>query len=143
MATAAQLAALRPAPRWQAGTSGNPSGRPRGVVYPVEHLRGLIGKKPNELREIAADQNQPTSRIMAARMALQAVDLEDSREQREAFNVVADRTTGKPTQDVRVEVTQADRDPAALIEDLRRRHALPGVEAPKRLPDTTSSTKAQ
>ena len=136
----AQLANLRPRP-WLPGQSGNPSGRAKGVVYPVEYLRRMAGLTPAELRAIASDEDQPSARIMAARMALQALDSElDAKDQREAFNVVADRTTGKPVQDVRIEATMADRPPAELLAELQRRHAIPAGTV-KQLPDATSSTK--
>ena len=131
---------------WRPGESGNPSGRAKGVIYAAEWLKMMAEFSVAQLLDVKRDTKAPAAKLAAADMALQAARaVEDMtpRDQREAFSVVADRTTGKPAQEVKVLVTQADRDPAALIEDLRRRHALPGVQAAKRLPDTTTSTEPQ
>ena len=117
------------------GQSGNPGGRPKGIVYPVEYLRGMGAMTRAELQAIRDDEDAPISKRAAAEMALQSIGADTERGRREAFSEIADRTTGKPVQDVRIEATAADRSPADLLADLKRRHALPGNDsATLRLP---------
>ena len=66
-----QLANL--GPRFQPGQSGNPGGRPAGVVYPVEYLRSMGGMSQVELEKIRDDISQPVNRRAAAIMVLQMV----------------------------------------------------------------------
>jgi hypothetical protein len=48
------------------GHSGNPSGRPEGVTYPGDWIRGLLGLTESELREIVNDPKAVISKRMAA-----------------------------------------------------------------------------
>ena len=101
------------------GQSGNPGGRPAGVVYPVEHLRSMGGMSQIELEKIRDDISQPVNRRAAAIMVLQMVSGSPS-DQRQAFAEVADRTSGKAIQAVQVE-TRAHRDAAQVLTELRQR----------------------
>ena len=56
--------------------SGNPGGRPKGVVYPVEHLRLLADKPVDDLEAIRDDRRESVSRRAAAIMVLRMVDVD-------------------------------------------------------------------
>ena len=94
---------------WKPGQSGNPSGRPKGALSPVEHLRALSGAKwtVGELEALLDDPDVPAVRKAAARTLLQAAEGTSPGDQRAAFSEVADRLDGKPTQSHTVEARQA------------------------------------
>ena len=60
--------------RFTPGTSGNPSGRPAGVAYPGDFLRGLSGLTVPALRTVTDDDNEPAVKRAAALQLLDALD---------------------------------------------------------------------
>ena len=110
------LANLRPP--WKQGETPNPGGRPKGVVYPVEHLRLLADKPVEELEAIRGDRRESVSRRAAAIMVLRMVDVDPDLQQK-AFSEVADRTSGKAVQTV--QVTQVhSADPSQILATLHQ-----------------------
>ena len=129
------LANLRPP--WKQGYAPNPGGRKKGVVYPVEYLRSMGGMTQAELERVRDDPEQPINRRAAAEMALQTIDPKGTRkDRREAFSEMADRTTGKPRQDIHLQA-KAKKEGRMLIAQIKQRYArqlrhqppdhLPGV----------------
>ena len=103
------------APRWQPGQSGNPGGRPKGVVYPAEWMARLADHTRSELEAIINDDAQPISRQAAASLLLRA-----GAGHIDAVNVFCDRTAGKPHQSktiIRADVPSA----RELVKALRER----------------------
>lgn len=123
--------------RWKVGQSGNPSGRPKGVVYPSELLHGLLAMDDDgtpkytraDLEKIVEDENAAPALVIAARWLLDsmadgkrwcvgkdgklrpaALDPTPSR----VRESLADRLEGKPVQKLQVE-----REPARTPDELR------------------------
>ena len=115
--------------RWKVGQSGNPSGRPKGVVYPSELLHGLLAMDDDgtpkytrsDLEKIVEDENSAPALVIAARWILDgmrdgqrwilgkdgelkpaALDPTPSR----VRESLADRLEGKPVQKLQVEQKQ-------------------------------------
>ena len=118
---------------WKPGESGNPSGRAAGTVYPAEWLKIMSRWSQEALETVLRDKKLPIAQRGAARTLLQIVEADTDRDQRAALEVVADRTTGKPTQEIRVEAVPQIKTPEQLIEELRERHHIEG-HAPPALP---------
>ena len=117
------LANLRPQP-WKPGQSGNPGGRPKGVVYPVEYLKSMGGMTQEELKAVRDDPAQPINRRAAAEMALQSVDAEATRkDRREAFSEIADRTTGRAHQHQTLSVDTTP-NPQLVIDQVKQQLVL-------------------
>ena len=126
MQTPAQLANLRPP--WKKGDCPNPGGRPKGVVYPAEYLRSMLGMTQEDLQEIRDDETEPVSKRAAARMALAMVDdVSTARERREAFSQVADRTSGKPGVQEPVVDSQNFVQKVIILPDSEYQKRLPGA----------------
>ncbi len=93
------LANLHPA--WTPETAPR-NGRPKGVTYPAEWIKGMVGLDQAEIEHIADDRSESMSRRMAAKMVLDTIaDEADAR--RAATREVMDRTTGRATQTVSVQ----------------------------------------
>ena len=115
---------------WQPGQSGNPSGRPKGVTYPGDWVRGLMDKTRAELQAIADDPATTAPRVIAAYQLLDAMHPSDARLRGVAAERVMDRTEGKPTQ--QVEVKQADtRSVAERLADLQEKVGVVTGGAPQ------------
>ena len=135
-----QLANLRP---WQPGESGNPGGRPKGVVYPVEYLKSMGDMTQEELEAIRDDPAQSINRRAAAEMALQSVDTEATRkDRREAFSEIADRTTGRAHQHQTLSVDTTP-NPQLVLDQVKQQL---GTDAPPQLdvePDEHGSSDSR
>ena len=117
----ASLANLRPAPQFPPGTSGNPGGRPKGVVYPAEWIRGpLSDLTTSQLRAVAGDQVAPLNKRAAASIMLRALEGQSDLACDRALAEVMDRTTGKSVQQVNVTAAPAAPDAAALLGEVRQ-----------------------
>jgi len=80
---------------YKPGESGNPTGRPAGVSYPGDWMRGMCGLTESELRLIVDGDAEPVSRRAAAKMLLDMLDPSPEVRGRAAIRVL-DRTEGKP-----------------------------------------------
>ncbi len=118
------------------GASGNPGGRPTGVTYPTEWMRGMAGLTSTEIQQIRDDEDEAVSRRIAAGMYLDALQAQTPRARKEAVAEICDRTTGKPRQQIEVEAKRT-KSAAELIAEAKRklriideqkRQALPAPE---------------
>jgi len=122
-----QLANLKP---YQPGQSGNPGGRPKGVVYPAEHMRGMTGMTVEEIQRIKDDPQEPASRRIAAGMYLDAFHGDTARARKDATAELCDRTSGRPCQSLEVIAEKPEKSVEELLDDLKRRHGLMQASPP-------------
>ena len=103
------------------GNNANPSGRPKGSKSPAEALRSLSGERHTEaeLRKVADDPAVHAIKRAAARQILDSLTADQADERGKAFDRVADRLDGKPTQAVTVEAPQ----PPTVAQALARARA--------------------
>ena len=87
------------------GQVGNPTGKPKGVTYPGNWIRGLMDRTRAELQAIVDDPACVASKVIAARQVLDAMDSNDPRLRGAAAERVLDRTEGRPTQYVETKET--------------------------------------
>ena len=127
-----QLANLRSP--WHPGQSGNPNGRPQGVTYPTEWMRGMAGMTAEAMRKIKDDPGEPVSRRIAAGMYLDALDGDTARTRKDATSEICDRTAGRPAQSVQVIAEGPRRSAQDLLDDLRKRYNLDPAQTVKGLP---------
>ena len=114
--------------RWVPGQSGNPTGRPKGLVYPSELLHGLLAMDDDgtpkytraDLEKIVEDEDAAPALVIAARWILDGmrdgqrwVVGKDGKLQPAALDPtpsrvrveLADRLEGKPVQKIAVQQT--------------------------------------
>ena len=107
------------APRFEPGASGNPGGSRSAGAHVLEYVNTLCreddGKarfSPAELRKWAeapeTDKRVPIPKRLAASLILACLEGRD-RKAREWLRELLDRTTGKPTQQVRVDHASVQR----------------------------------
>ena len=94
--------------RFQPGRSGNPGGRPKGVIYPAEWMARLVNVQPAELRAVLEDEKTTVSKRIAILQLLDAAgaSVDDDikvGDRRAAAADIMDRTTGKATQNINVQ----------------------------------------
>ena len=109
---------------WPQGRSGNPGGRPKGVVYPSEHMRGLAGLTAEAIQKIKEDPEEPVSRRIAAGMYLDALDGDTARTRKDATSEICDRTAGRPAQSVQVIAEGPRRSAQELLDEIRSRYRI-------------------
>jgi hypothetical protein len=115
--------------QYKPGESGNPTGRAKGVTYPGDWIRSMVGLTEEELTEIAGDANEVSSRRMAAKCVLRAMFDGWGKAGPLAgqdLNRILDRTEGKPRLSVTVE-HEDKRSAQQLIEAARREAGLHNV----------------
>ena len=112
------------------GQSGNPGGRPRGVTYPTEWMRGMAGLTSTEIQRIRDDEDETVSRRIAAGMYLDALRAQSPRARKEAVSEICDRTSGKPRQQLEV-ATRTRRSAKEIIATIKRKYALYDEQAAK------------
>ena len=115
-----QHANLRP---WRPGESGNPGGRPKGVTYPTEWMRGMAGLTSTEIQQIRVDEDEPVSRRIAAGMYLDALQAQTPRARKEAVAEICDRTSGKPRQQIEVQ-TRTRKSAKEIIAQIKRKYRI-------------------
>ena len=111
-------------PPWRPGESGNPTGRPAGVVYPSEHMRGMAGMTAEAMRRIRNDAGEPVSRRIAAGIYLDALDGDTARTRMDATSELCDRTEGRPAQSIQVIAEGPQRSAEDLLTELQSRYNL-------------------
>ena len=109
------------ASRFPPGVSGNPSGRPSGVTYIGDWIRGsLHGMTEEELREVLADRSAPVTKRLAAKRILDGLDVADPDQRGRVVDQLCDRTEGRARQAVEIRAEQVNVDPGVLLAQARR-----------------------